>query len=346
MRDTRTRSSENHGMPRPPASEDPHPPAIGGTAGCDPPHGPNAVVAETMLQALTLTDVPTCLCDEYDRIRFANTAFTMDLLDGATAEGDFADALCRAIAAGGSLKFESIDLDAFRLRVRKRRREAVLEPFCVELTNGTWWRIQEHRTAAGWLLTIATNISSLKAEELRLRVAHAGALEAARTDYLTGVANRRWGMEQAQLQLDACAARRRPFTVTLLDLDRFKAINDVHGHDKGDEALIHVAKILTLRLGPRDAISRIGGEEFMVAMPDTPLRLAQQRLERLLRTLPPLQGPGAEPLALAFSAGIATGLPGEALKSILSRADRALYQAKSRGRCRVETDLAARFDAA
>lgn len=333
-------------MQRSPESEPPEPPTTGAAAGCGVALPPETVVAQVMLQALTLTDVPTCLCDEDDRIRFINAAFTDILLGGLTAEGDFADALCAAIAAGRSMKFASIDLEDFRLRVRKRRKEAVLQPFCVELTDGTWWRAQEYRTAAGWLLTIATNISSLKEEERRLREAHAHALEAAQTDYLTGVANRRWGMEQAQIELDACAAGQRPFTLALLDLDRFKAINDVHGHDRGDEVLVHFAKMLTLRLGMHDAISRIGGEEFMVVMGGTAPRTAQQRLERLLRTLPPLSMPGAQPLAVTFSAGIATASPSERLKSVLSRADKALYEAKSGGRSRVVSDAARKSSAA
>ena len=90
------------------------------------------------------------------------------------------------------------------------------------------------------------------------------------TDPLTLLPNRRYGMDSLEQEWEAAKNRGRPVTCMLIDLDRFKQINDTYGHDTGDTALKQAAKILKNAARTQDIVSRIGGEEFMVICPDTP----------------------------------------------------------------------------
>jgi len=160
----------------------------------------------------------------------------------------------------------------------------------------------------------------------------------ARRDPLTGLLNRR-GMHAA---LDRHVQRRRRaadrFSVLMIDIDHFKAVNDRHGHDTGDRALAHVAWLMSQALGPADLPGRYGGEEFVVLLPAATLEQAQAQAERLRQRVrsQPLALDGG-PLALSVSIGVAEWAgPDEDMARLLARADEALYRAKHQGRDRVE----------
>jgi len=160
----------------------------------------------------------------------------------------------------------------------------------------------------------------------------------ARRDPLTGLLNRR-AMHAA---LDEHTRRRRraadTFSVLMIDIDHFKSVNDRHGHEAGDRALTHIARLMTQALRTQDLVGRFGGEEFIVLLPAAGLAQAQARAESLrqqVRSQPLLLG--EQPVALSVSIGVAewTG-PAEDLSRLLARADDALYRAKRLGRDRVE----------
>ena len=168
------------------------------------------------------------------------------------------------------------------------------------------------------------------------------------TDTLTQVANRR-GLMQAFERLASQAARTRHETgdpvapqgdgptlaVALLDLDNFKKLNDTLGHAAGDQALKSLAAAVRERLRPVDHLARFGGEEFVVLLPETPLREAQQTLTRLQRSLSAglFMHEGRDVL-VTFSAGVTAWQAGEPLDAALERADQALYEAKRTGKNR------------
>ncbi|MBE7184964.1 MAG: GGDEF domain-containing protein [Methylobacterium mesophilicum] len=292
-----------------------------------------------LLDALGDADVAICLCDPNDHVRYANglwhrTFFHPD----ETGPTEFMDAIGRAILAGGGIRLETISLADFKALIRKRRREGPERlGFYTDLADGSWWWVRDYRLPSGWFLMVATDISSVKREELRLRDAHAHALRESQTDFLTGLPNRRRGMADAATALDQFNQDHLPLTLGLLDLDLFKSINDAFGHDTGDAVLAAFANMLAQHFSLRNHVSRIGGEEFMVVMPETPIERARQGVERLLRDMTPLQrGENLRPLLYSFSAGLAQARPGESLKSLLTRADASLYQAKISGRRRVE----------
>jgi diguanylate cyclase (GGDEF)-like protein len=162
---------------------------------------------------------------------------------------------------------------------------------------------------------------ALTRDELRRTLA-----DQARTDVLTGLSNRRVWTERMAYELARSRRAGRPLAIGLLDLDLFKQYNDTHGHLAGDDLLRQAAAAWTAALRPTDLIARLGGEEFGVLLPDTPLDAAEMVLERLGRVVPCGQ---------TVSAGLTVHLPYEESFSVMNRADQALYAAKAAGRNRV-----------
>ncbi len=152
-------------------------------------------------------------------------------------------------------------------------------------------------------------------------------------DALTGLYNRRFML--AQLGALTSGARRhgRPVTAVMIDIDRFKALNDTHGHEVGDRALIAVATALRDRLRAEDYIGRLGGEEFLALLPDTGEAEAEAVAESLRRCVSQVEiaTPEGGCVSVTASVGWATWA-GETPEELVRRADRALYAAKDAGR--------------
>jgi two-component system, cell cycle response regulator len=159
-------------------------------------------------------------------------------------------------------------------------------------------------------------------------------------DRLTGLYNR--GHFDRALGAAMASAERsgQPLALAILDLDRFKAINDVHGHAVGDRALCRLAELLSRAMRRTDMVARYGGEEFVVLMPGTTPEAALQRMEALRREIAasPIDLGEGKTLALDFSGGIAgspADVPTTSPKTLLTCADARLLEAKraGRGRC-------------
>lgn len=158
------------------------------------------------------------------------------------------------------------------------------------------------------------------------------------SDPLTGVANRRRSDELMTQLIHLAVRNRSPFALALLDLDHFKMVNDRHGHGMGDEVLRRTARLLERGFRAEDVVARWGGEEFVVGMYGMDKDDAVRRLEAVLDHLrdEPFEFPGAEPLRVTFSAGIAQfPVDGEDLPALYRVADATLYKAKQAGRNRV-----------
>lgn len=155
-------------------------------------------------------------------------------------------------------------------------------------------------------------------------------------DQLTNSLNRR-GLDDAFEREQARADRHgTSLSVAMLDIDDFKKLNDTHGHDAGDEALIHVVRIIKDTLRSMDIIGRFGGEEFVVILPDTPLHEGLAVISRLQKELTKrIFMYDNQKLFITFSAGVATREPNENLQETIKRADAAMYKAKKFGKNRV-----------
>ena len=153
----------------------------------------------------------------------------------------------------------------------------------------------------------------------------------AATDALTGVANRRTFEKALQAEISRAARNRSDVTLIMLDIDRFKSLNDEFGHQAGDEVLAQVGHALTVACRESDTPARYGGEEFAVLMPGCSPDEAVVAAERLRKRISEI----ATVRSITFSAGIAT-FPIHALNSeeLIARADDALYQSKRAGRDR------------
>ncbi|HEX3162719.1 MAG TPA: diguanylate cyclase, partial [Pseudolabrys sp.] len=193
------------------------------------------------------------------------------------------------------------------------------------------------------LARVRTQIKKKRYTE-RLRDNVQMSIELAITDGLTGLFNRRYMETHLGTLVDQSAARGKPITVLVLDIDYFKAINDSYGHDAGDDVLREFS--LRIRKATRniDLACRYGGEEFVIVMPETDMAVATavaERLRRRIATEPFAIQKGARHLEVTISIGIAalSGV-GDDAATILKRADQALYRAKRDGRNRVVPDAA------
>ena len=172
---------------------------------------------------------------------------------------------------------------------------------------------------------LALENANLYAEQQRLAV----------TDGLTGIANRRHFDVALSRELHRAARTQRPTGLVMLDLDDFKQYNDTYGHLAGDELLRAVAVTLAQSLRSADTIARFGGEEFVIILPETDLEaahLAAERLRLLIAHLP-LRPAGIEAKPVTISLGVsAAPLHATTATALVEAADRAMYQAKARGR--------------
>ncbi len=189
---------------------------------------------------------------------------------------------------------------------------------------------------AGRLSHIRARLTEQR-ERLNQALARIEAL--AHRDALTGLFNRRFADE---VLTQAVQRQRRqphpPLCVAIVDLDHFKRVNDLHGHAVGDAVLCAFAQVGLATFRGTDTLARWGGEEFLVILQASDVLAAEQALGRLRSAVSAYKLPveGGE-IRFAFSAGLTSWRPGDAMAHLLERADRALYQAKAEGRDRVVT---------
>jgi two-component system cell cycle response regulator len=169
------------------------------------------------------------------------------------------------------------------------------------------------------------------------------AMEMAVLDPLTGLNNRRYLESHLSGLLDQAAERERPVAIMILDVDHFKRVNDTYGHEIGDEVLKNFAARVKRKVRGADLMCRLGGEEFVIVMPDTRLATAENVGERIRSAVAaaPFSLTGDErAIAVTVSIGIADSVGGESVADLLRRADQALYLSKNSGRNRVSAKAA------
>jgi len=193
------------------------------------------------------------------------------------------------------------------------------------------------------LPTIAALAGQLSEMRDRLRsqkIELSGALERIRLlatrDELTGLPNRRHAQDLLALQATRAQSDQAPLTLCLIDIDHFKRVNDTLGHAAGDEVLRMVGRVAKPVLRDTDVLTRWGGEEFLLLLPDTHLADAELVVERLRARLASVETWSDRPeLRVTFSGGITSHREGETMQETIARADDMLYRAKTAGRDRV-----------
>lgn len=151
-------------------------------------------------------------------------------------------------------------------------------------------------------------------------------------DSLTNARSRRNLTEVCQQELERCNRHGRAMSILLIDIDHFKRINDQYGHQAGDQVLVQFVSAVQTLLRRADVIGRLGGEEFVVVLPETPTEVARVVAERIRDTVRTLHTPGT----FTVSIGVTTNLPSnDTVDALMARADRAMYRAKEQGRDQV-----------
>jgi len=228
--------------------------------------------------------------------------------------------------------FDTVGRDAYPLKVGKPYRTQ----FEMKKVDGSQiWidisgaAISYDKHLSLWLLNDISKQKTLE-DELKHKVNH---------DYLTGLNSRDWFMNQALIELNRANRFSSPLSLLMLDIDFFKTVNDTHGHQVGDIALKSVADIAKSTLRDFDICARLGGEEFAVLLPETNKSQAYEVAERLRLAIENSKVPlpsGGLPLTMTISIGVSSMTSkDDNIDVLISKADKALYEAKKTGRNKV-----------
>ena len=283
--------------------------------------------------ALDNVDYGVLLLDAQLQARFMNRSFRtmwqLPEIDPASAPS-LVELIHAAGAAGCyTMPPEQIG-DYLEWRVA-RVRAGDESPLNLRLPDGTIIRSQCKVLPGGGRFLSYTDVTDLVNEAERFE-------RLATTDDLTGLTNRRRFLQLAEEERRRHARSRSPLAMLLLDIDLFKSINDRYGHDVGDAVIRHVAQLCRQDTRAGTVVARIGGEEYVLLLPETSIDeavAAAERLRRRIETTPlDLNGHG---ISITASIGVAVAAAGsEGISELMKRADQALYRAKHDGRNRVQ----------
>jgi diguanylate cyclase (GGDEF)-like protein len=175
----------------------------------------------------------------------------------------------------------------------------------------------------------------IKVKEIELKAVIAQAEEVSHVDELTCLPNRRQIVKTLQREVDRAERYKMPLSISMIDIDHFKKVNDSYGHVVGDYALARLANMLQEAVRDPDTVGRYGGEEFLVVLPNTQLMNAAGQAARLCKRIRETDIESKKIFRLTVSIGVAEYRHGqENWQKFLSRADLALYDAKNAGRDR------------
>ena len=287
---------------------------------------------------LELTGTAFCLFAPDDTLAYASPAFAR-LWNMQPEARCFSDVMRHCHSARTGPVVETDDIEAWLQRARERRRSMPERSFEIDMHDGRWFWAREATFDGGWLFLTVSDITELKDNERVLRKAHDVALYWAETDALTKLHNRHYAMTSLDEAVLAAHASGDALSVALLDIDHFKAINDGHGHDIGDQVLQHFARTARGRVRSADILARVGGEEFLLIMPKAEACDTFHVMDRLRDHIARAWPLGTDVLRYTFSTGVVQLRAEESSHELYRRVDQALYRAKRAGRNRVETEF-------
>ncbi|MBV8747306.1 MAG: diguanylate cyclase, partial [Xanthobacteraceae bacterium] len=288
----------------------------------------------TLYAALDEVDVGIVLLDRRLQLRFINRAFPRvwrlpdhEDVTGLDFEGLMRLVVTHRVAPIPETKFEKVVQERIDLV-----RDGATEPRHAKLSDGQVIRINCKPLPDGGRMLIYTDVTDLFEMADRLE-------ELARTDFLTGLFNRRHFLSLADAEWNRYQRYRRNASLLMIDIDRFKVINDTYGHDAGDQVLVGVAEICREHRRKADLIARFGGDELVIMLPETSLDGAIVAAERLRKQTEARMFTSGSPVVRAtLSIGAAQASPDmNSVFDLMKRADLAVYAAKTLGRNRVCT---------
>ena len=293
-------------------------------------------ISSKLLHLYHHTPVLVAAYDSFDRLRYANEAFRSAFFVDPDETPLWPDLMRRNFYAGRGTVIKERDFEAWLIPTLSRRGKIGFRAFETDLVEGRWLWMTETVDREGWMLCIANDITKLRASGRSVRQDRDVAIKASNTDELTGVANRRFVTARLEEMLRRSESRNELGCVCVLDLDNFKYVNDRFGHQAGDTILRDFATRIQREVRRSDCFGRVGGEEFLLVLPNTSTDAAELIVARMLaaiRSSRPLRD--RPDFGYTFSAGIATAQVSNIVADVLARADTALYSAKIAGRNRI-----------
>jgi len=293
-------------------------------------HPAHALLIETFDHAAAMV----ALYDPAGRILFANPAYRRAFFLDPDEMPDWIDLMRRNHVHRRGPVVSHDDFEAWLSSSLSRRGKVPMLSIETDMYDGSWLHIVEQTMADGHILFVALDITHMRQSERMLRQERDIALKTASTDALTGVSNRGHIMALLGDRIERrSAVPPRGTIAVLVDLDHFKHVNDRFGHIGGDRVLREFAQIVRAELRTCDGFGRIGGEEFLILFPGTTPQKAALAIDRLrARVSGHAMIPEVPTFRIDFSAGLTDVRIGDTVASVYSRADRALYIAKSEGR--------------
>ena len=295
----------------------------------DPQTSQQAV--DTLRSALDEIELSVVLLDSDLRVRFVNRAFLRlyHLTDKAIVSGLDFEGLMRHVVG----RRRAMNTEQFNSYVKTRANEiraGLEEPRDIRMDNGHVIRVNCKTLPDGGRMLVYANVTDLVQQADRLK-------EMATVDGMTGLFNRRHFLALADIEWSRYQRHWRPLSLLMLDIDRFKSINDQFGHDIGDHVIMQIAEICRRYRRKSDLIARFGGEEFLLLLPETEASDAQAAAERLRRQVERSDlSIATHTIAATVSIGVAPATPNmRTIVDLIKAADHALYVAKNSGRNRV-----------
>jgi diguanylate cyclase (GGDEF)-like protein/PAS domain S-box-containing protein len=272
------------------------------------------------------------LYDAEDRIVLCNGSFARTFTDETDPDelrGLSAEEIIRtSVARGERLPPQyGTNEDAWVQERLRQHRNPSSEGFVFQLADGRWMQAKERRTSEGGIVGVHADITTLKAVEEQVR-------HLANHDPLTGLPNRRLLMDRMMQAFSNARRHEDQVAIMVIDLDDFKRINDIHGHKVGDRVLQVISGRLRTTVRQADTVARMGGDEFVIILPELQKRDAAARIAEKVQhaTARPINVDGVS-FQVRASIGLAV-FPhdGEDVEALLKCADVAMYRAKDEGR--------------
>jgi diguanylate cyclase (GGDEF)-like protein len=291
---------------------------------------PNQAV-DTLLAALDEIDLGIVFLDRNLRTKFINRAFLRIYrlsYKSPISDIDF-ETLMRFVVKKRRV-LAPAEFNSYIKRRVKEVRAGVEDPRDIRMDDGQAIRVYCKPLPDGGRMLVFTDITDLAHTADQLKVQ-------ATVDGMTGVFNRRHFLSLAEIEWSRYERHRRPMSLVLFDIDRFKSINDDFGHHAGDEVIVQVADICQKQKRKSDIIARFGGEEFLILLPETKLQAAQRVAERLRRKVETSAFcVASNAIRATISIGVSEANPSmDTVFDLIKLADKALYMAKDSGRNRV-----------
>ena len=265
------------------------------------------------------------VCDKQELITEEQTRKAGSLLDGMTS---------RLTEAGARMGQQQDQLKAHIEHLNSASNKPEIKNICRDIVLETQEIIDGNTDLKNDIHNTITELNALKIELRNLR-------KAVKTDILTGLLNRRGFEDTIANPMEDAQAGTAPLTLIIADIDHFKRINDNYGHLTGDNVLKLISKLLQRHIKGRDIAGRFGGEEFIMALPETKMdggfALAEQIRISLEKMRWQSKSSAKDIGTITISLGVAQFIPGEDLDALIARADKALYAAKENGRNRTGT---------